>query len=312
LDNQDVITIGLCIIKYCGMYAKEYKNWISHENTVPPIIEMINSFKEYWADTIAFVNQTAVLAFQHGYGMTAMDNDALVLSYGDLLVNFGATYAATQETMKSQADSLVAVQNQLAKIQQFCMAVGQQPPRSIYAPTQQQCTLTNHNKRTGGGKSNSCGFPQQPTMSFGGMGVNHQQALCPPTPSKHWENWNYCHSHGGDVDNNHTSVMCGKPGPTHNLNASRTNIMGGSVAIMHKTILPSACGHTLPNCHPQKQQHPQQRPPIAYYPPGDMASQQPTPLAQYSRMQLASSPYHQQMTMAMPVYQPGQGMMRNV
>jgi hypothetical protein len=53
-------------------------------------------------------------ALQHGYGLTAMDNDALVAAYNDLLANFGAKFAATQETMKSQANGLVAMQNQLS------------------------------------------------------------------------------------------------------------------------------------------------------------------------------------------------------
>jgi hypothetical protein len=136
-----------------------------------------------------------------------MDNDASVALYGDSLANFGAGYTTTQETMKSQADSLVAMQNQLANIQQFCMTVGQQPPSSSYAPAQQQCTFTNHNKRNDGSQSNGRGFPQQPTMSFGSMGGGQQQVLCPPTPYKHWENWNYCHSHNGDIDDNHT--QCG-------------------------------------------------------------------------------------------------------
>jgi hypothetical protein len=48
--------------------------------------------------------------------MTAMDDDRLVATYNDLLANFGAMFAATQETMKSQADSLVAMQNQLLNI----------------------------------------------------------------------------------------------------------------------------------------------------------------------------------------------------
>ncbi len=86
------------------MYAKEYKKWILRENAVPPIYEMINSFKEYWANAIAVVNQTAVLASQHGYGMTPVDDNTLVASYGDSLTNFGAAYTATQETMKSQVD----------------------------------------------------------------------------------------------------------------------------------------------------------------------------------------------------------------
>jgi hypothetical protein len=147
MDNHDIIDIdiGLRIIKHCGMYTKEYKNWILHENAVPPIIKTINSFKEYWDGTIALVNQNAVLALQHGYGMTTMDDDALVATYNDLLVSFGAAFAATQETMKSQADSLVTMQNQLANIQ-LCMNNGQQPPSSSYIPPQQQCTITIQNK----------------------------------------------------------------------------------------------------------------------------------------------------------------------
>jgi hypothetical protein len=129
MDNCDVIDIGLRVIKHCGMYAKEYKNWIARKNAVPPIIQMNNSFKEYWANTIALVNQIAVPALQHGYGMTAMDDDALVPAYADLLANFGAAFTATQNTMKSQANSLVAMQNQLSNIQ-LCMNVGQQSPSS--------------------------------------------------------------------------------------------------------------------------------------------------------------------------------------
>jgi hypothetical protein len=78
------------------MYAEEYKNWISRKNAVPLIVKTMDSFKEYWVDTITLINQTAVLALQHDYGMTAMDNDALVAAYNDLLANFGAGFTATQ------------------------------------------------------------------------------------------------------------------------------------------------------------------------------------------------------------------------
>ncbi len=109
MDNRDVIDIGLCVIKHCGMYNEEYKNWISRKNAVPQIVETIDSFEEYWANGIALVNQTAVSALQHGNGMTTMDDDVLVPWYGDLLAKSCAVFAATQETMKSQADSLVAM-----------------------------------------------------------------------------------------------------------------------------------------------------------------------------------------------------------
>ncbi len=243
--------------------------------------------------------------------MTAMDDDALVAAYDDLLANFGAAFAATQETMKNQANSLVAMQIQLLNIQ-LCMNVGQQPPSSSYAPAKQQRTFTNHNKCNGGGQGNSRGFLQQPTMNYGGTGGGQQQNICPPNPYKQWENWNYCSSHGGDVDDNHTSATRGKLGPMHNPNATCANIMGGSVAGIHKTILPSTSGRTPPNHCPQQQQCPQQHLTNAYYPPGGMAWQQPTPPAQYGGMPQANGAYHQQTTMAMPVYHPGQGMMMNV
>ncbi len=44
------------------MYSEEYKNWIARENEIPPITEMIDSFKEYWAGAITLVNQTAAPA----------------------------------------------------------------------------------------------------------------------------------------------------------------------------------------------------------------------------------------------------------
>jgi hypothetical protein len=137
------------------------------------------------------VNQTSIPAVQHGYGMAAMDDDALLALYSKLLANFGAAYAATQETIKNQATSMAAMQGQLTNIQQFCMAVGQQPPPTIYAPTQQQHMSNNcHCRRNGGGHkggsgsgNGSGGIPQQPTW-FSGNGAGAQQPPCPPTPYK--------------------------------------------------------------------------------------------------------------------------------
>jgi hypothetical protein len=43
---------------------------------------------------------------------------------------------------------------------------------------------------------------------------------------------------GGDNDDTHTSTLCGNQGPTHNPNATRANMMGVSIAGVHKTILP--------------------------------------------------------------------------
>jgi hypothetical protein len=268
MDDCDVIDIGLHVIKRCGMYSEEYKKWIACENKTPAIVKTIDSFKEYWANAIALVNQTAVPASQHGYGMAAMDDNALLASCSKSLANFGAAYAATQESIKTQATSLVSMQDQLTNIQQFRMNASQQPPPNIYAPSQQQHTSNNCFGRCNGGGS-GCGngsgnFPQQSTW-FGGSGAGAQQPTHPPNPYKYWENWNYCSTHGGDVEDWHTSATCGYWRPAHNPNATRANIMGGSVTGMHKTILPSVRGRTPPpRQHPQQQQRPQQCPPGSY------------------------------------------------
>ena len=53
--------------------------------------------------------------------MTVINNNPLITLYTKTMLNFGAVYAATQESMKSQASSLAAMQGQLANIQQFCI-----------------------------------------------------------------------------------------------------------------------------------------------------------------------------------------------
>lgn len=266
MEERDIIDIGLRVIKRCGMYSEEYKGWIARETQSPSITETVESFKKYWSEAITLVNQMASPAVQHNYGMSAMDDDATVASYGESLANFGAAFAATQETMKSQATSLASIHGQLANLQQFCMAVGQQqqPPTNIHAPAQQQRTFNSGRSRRNGGGGRGGGGP---THGFGG-GAPGGGSTRPPTPYKRYENWHYCHTHGGDVDDNHTSATCARPGPTHNPNATRNNTMGGSSAGLHKTILPSAAGRTAPNQRPQAQQQQQQqlRPPASYYP----------------------------------------------
>jgi hypothetical protein len=49
MRERNVIDIGLHVIKRCGMYSKQYKNWIVRESKSLPIVKTINSFKEYWS-----------------------------------------------------------------------------------------------------------------------------------------------------------------------------------------------------------------------------------------------------------------------
>jgi hypothetical protein len=81
MNDCDIIDIRLSVIKRCGMYSEEYKNYIARKSKTSAIIETINSFKEYWAHAITLVNQMSIPAAQHGYGMAAMDNNALHVLY---------------------------------------------------------------------------------------------------------------------------------------------------------------------------------------------------------------------------------------
>jgi hypothetical protein len=136
-------------------------------------------------------------------GMAAMEDDASIASYSESLANFGAAYAATQEAMKAQATTMAAMQGHLTNIQKFYMAVGQQPPPNIYAPSQKQPTFNNCRNRCNGGGHGNGGtggnngggggnFPQQPTW-FGGNGAPPQQPMPSPTPYKCKCEWHKQH-----------------------------------------------------------------------------------------------------------------------
>jgi hypothetical protein len=118
MEERNIIDISLRMIKRCGMYAKEYKAWIGIKNAGqlanPCVKQTLDSFKGFRSNAITLVNQTSIPALQHGYGMAAMDDDgSSIASYSESLANFGVAYAATQETVKSQANSLSTIQAQL-------------------------------------------------------------------------------------------------------------------------------------------------------------------------------------------------------
>jgi hypothetical protein len=126
---------------------------------------MFDTFKTFWAAKITLVNQTAIPAGLHGYGMAAVNGDNSVVSYGESIANFGAAYAATQESVKAQGTTIASMQGQLQAMQQYCMALQQQPPLAIYAPQQQQrgCRGSGRQPSTGRGY-------QAPTYPQPGLG----------------------------------------------------------------------------------------------------------------------------------------------
>jgi hypothetical protein len=97
-------------------------------------------------------------------------------------------------------------------------------------------TVRNYNGGGGGGSSDS------------GSGGNNPNPS-PPPPRMRFENWNYCHTHGGDINNNHTIATCAHSGEHHQRTATRTNTMGGNIKGMQKTMLPSSVGRCPPAAH---------------------------------------------------------------
>ncbi len=61
MADRDIANIGLRVIKRCGMYAEEYKAWITRESERPRIVETFDTFKMFWAAKITIVNQKRYL-----------------------------------------------------------------------------------------------------------------------------------------------------------------------------------------------------------------------------------------------------------
>jgi hypothetical protein len=50
----------------------------------------------------------------HGYGIVDVNNDDSIVSYRELMANFRAVYAATQESMKSQGTMIASMHGAVA------------------------------------------------------------------------------------------------------------------------------------------------------------------------------------------------------
>ncbi len=90
-------------------------------------------------------------------------------------------------------------------------------------------------------------------MTFNGDGGNYPTqgtSQAPASPLKRFKNWNYCHTHGGNIHNTHTSATCAQPGENHQRAATRSNTMDGNNKGLHKTILLSAVGQRPPAAPP--------------------------------------------------------------
>jgi hypothetical protein len=133
IPDDDIVDIGIRVIHRTGLFAEEYKAWITRGNNPTNNMDFA-VFRTFLEITINIASFTATPASQHGYGMNAIENDASAASLTNAVSNFGVAYATTQESLRKNNASINAMQGQ---IQMLCNAIGNQPPTSMLQYPQQ-------------------------------------------------------------------------------------------------------------------------------------------------------------------------------
>jgi hypothetical protein len=278
IPDNDVISIGICVIHQTGLFAEEYKAWIMHSNNPTHNMDFA-TFHTFWETAINIASFTATPALQHGYGMNAVEDDARTASLTDAVSNFGTAYATMQERIHSNNDSSNAIRG---RSKRSAMQLATSPLPACFNTHSKTTKIFKHkaasmaNNKTQGqqgqpsgggggtnngggrnglyrGNNNGSGYNQGSGMTFNGGGGNYPTqgtSETPPSPLKHFNNWNYSHTHGGNIHNNHTSATFAQPGVNHQRAATRFNTMGGNIKGLYKTVLPSATGQCPPAAHP--------------------------------------------------------------
>jgi hypothetical protein len=124
IPDDDIVNIGIRVLHRTGLFAKEYKALITHGNDVTNS-KSFAAFRTFWETAVNIAAFTATLASQHGYGMAATEDEASTTSLTNAVNNFGVTYAATQESLRSSNATISTMQGQL---QMLCNMIGNQPP----------------------------------------------------------------------------------------------------------------------------------------------------------------------------------------
>ncbi len=249
------------------------------------------AFKVFWEQAIRIADKSiATPAVHYDYGMAIHDvpDDKSTTSRTSALEStistFGTAYAATEERVRTQTDTINQLQGQLNNLQQMCQSVLTRPmayPPPMYPPPTQQRNYNAYYARRGGRGGRRTGYQKQAPLPTGPPAA----MLSVPNPNKRWDNWNYCHTHGYDVEPDHTSATCTRPGPFHNWQATRTNNMGGSIRAQHKTILPLAGGQQQQPTYGNYNHAPMYPPATPY-----MQQRQPPAPHQYNNGQPPTTP----------------------
>jgi hypothetical protein len=75
IPNADIVDIGIRVLHRTGLFAKEYKAWITRGNDATNTMNSV-AFRSFWETAVNIAAFTATPASQHGYGMAAANNDA--------------------------------------------------------------------------------------------------------------------------------------------------------------------------------------------------------------------------------------------
>jgi hypothetical protein len=87
ITDKGTVDIGVRVLNCTGLFPKEYKTWILWGNNASKMNDF-SSFKTFWENAVQVAAFTAIPASQHGYGMAATNDDALVQLLKDAVSNF--------------------------------------------------------------------------------------------------------------------------------------------------------------------------------------------------------------------------------
>ncbi len=108
IPNNDIVNIGICIIHWTGLFAEEYKAWITRGNNPTNNMDFA-AFCSFWETAVNIASFTATPALQHGNGLNAVEDDPSATYLTDAVSNFGAAYAAMQESLCNNNASINAM-----------------------------------------------------------------------------------------------------------------------------------------------------------------------------------------------------------
>jgi hypothetical protein len=149
INDNDIVDIGICILHRTGLFAEEYKTWILRGDDATKM-NNFTAFRTFWADAVNIASFTATPASSHGFGMAATKDDSSALT--DTVSNFGAVYAATRESQRTNNKAINAMQVQ---IQMLCQALGSHLPPNMMPYQQQQGAHPPRGGRQGQGRGGS-------------------------------------------------------------------------------------------------------------------------------------------------------------